>query len=63
MGSVRRNGLEAGRASAQGLSDKRITVDKDGCFWPIDKPGLGVEMDENFLTAHPFIDGPSYAGS
>ncbi len=45
------------------MVDTRITVDKDGYVRPIDKPGLGIEMDESFLLAHPFIDGPSYATS
>jgi L-alanine-DL-glutamate epimerase-like enolase superfamily enzyme len=27
---------------------------------PQEKPGLGVEVDEAFLTAHPVIEGPGY---
>ena len=36
------------------------TVDKDGKVWPIDKPGLGLEVDEKFLLKHPAIEGPGY---
>jgi D-galactarolactone cycloisomerase len=32
----------------------------DGTVAPLDGPGLGVEVDEDFLRAHPVIDGPSY---
>jgi D-galactarolactone cycloisomerase len=36
------------------------TVDKDGNAWPPEKPGLGVEVDEEFLAQHPAIEGPGY---
>ena len=32
----------------------------DGCVVPLDKPGLGVEVDEGFLEKHPVIEGASY---
>ena len=35
-------------------------IGKDGCVRPIDKPGIGVEIDEKFLMAHPVIEGPGY---
>jgi D-galactarolactone cycloisomerase len=35
-------------------------VDKDGNVWPLDKPGLGLEVDEEFLLKHPAIEGPGY---
>ena len=35
-------------------------VDRDGMVWPLDKPGLGVEVDEEFLRKHPAIEGPGY---
>jgi L-alanine-DL-glutamate epimerase-like enolase superfamily enzyme len=35
-------------------------IGKDGCVRPIDKPGIGVEIDEKFLVAHPVIEGPGY---
>jgi len=27
---------------------------------PLEKPGIGVEVDEDFLKAHPPIEGPGY---
>ena len=35
-------------------------VDKDGNVWPLEKPGLGVEVNAEFLTKHPAIEGPGY---
>lgn len=35
-------------------------LDKDGCVAPLEAPGIGVELDENFLAAHPVIEGPAY---
>jgi D-galactarolactone cycloisomerase len=42
------------------LCSTPYTVDKDGKVWPVDKPGLGLEVDEKFLAAHPAIEGPGY---
>ena len=36
------------------------TLGKDGCVRPLEKPGVGVEVDEEFLVKHPVIEGPSY---
>jgi len=36
------------------------TVDKDGNVWPLEKPGLGLEVDEEFARRHPAIEGPGY---
>jgi len=35
-------------------------IDKDGNVWPLDKPGLGLEVNEDFLKKHPAIEGPGY---
>jgi len=35
-------------------------LDKDGCVTPLEAPGIGVELDEKFLAAHPVIEGPAY---
>jgi L-alanine-DL-glutamate epimerase-like enolase superfamily enzyme len=35
-------------------------LDADGCVKPSEKPGLGIEVDEAFVRAHPLIDGPCY---
>ena len=36
------------------------TLDANGCVTPSDGPGLGVEVDEAFIAAHPLIEGPCY---
>jgi D-galactarolactone cycloisomerase len=35
-------------------------IDKDGNVWPLEAPGLGVEVNEDFLNKHPAIEGPGY---
>lgn len=35
-------------------------IGKDGNVLPLEKPGIGVEIDEDFLKAHPAIEGPGY---
>jgi D-galactarolactone cycloisomerase len=32
----------------------------DGCVRPLEKAGLGLEVDEKFLEKHPVIEGPGY---
>ena len=42
------------------LTSRPDLLDENGCVKAGDKPGLGVEVDEDFLRAHPVIDGPAY---
>ena len=42
------------------LATPVVRVDAAGCVTPGDAPGLGVEVDEQFLRAHPPIEGPAY---
>ena len=35
-------------------------IGRDGTVLPLDAPGIGVEVDEGFLAAHPAIEGPGY---
>ncbi len=35
-------------------------VDADGRVTPSDKPGIGIEVNEDFISAHPVIEGPCY---
>lgn len=37
------------------------TVATDGTVSPLERPGIGVDVDEDFARAHPFIDGLAYA--
>lgn len=36
------------------------SLDADGCVKPPEGVGLGIEIDENFVLAHPLIEGPCY---
>ena len=35
-------------------------VSEDGTVEPLDEPGIGIEVDEDFLRAHPFIEGKAF---
>lgn len=32
----------------------------DKCGHPLERPGIGVEVNEAFLREHPVIEGPGY---
>jgi len=42
------------------LCSAAFTLEVDGTVRPLEGPGLGVDIDENFVAAHPVIDGPGY---
>lgn len=43
------------------LVDKApFVIDADGCTRPLESPGIGLEVDESFLKAHPVIEGAAY---
>jgi D-galactarolactone cycloisomerase len=42
------------------VSPAPYTVDTGGNVHPLEGPGLGLEVNEDFLIAHPVIEGPSY---
>jgi D-galactarolactone cycloisomerase len=42
------------------LVDNPGVIDEKGCVWPLEKPGLGLEVDETFIARHPAIEGPGY---
>lgn len=42
------------------LCSPAFESDGQGNVLPLDQPGLGVEVDEGFLRAHPPIEGPGY---
>jgi len=42
------------------LTRRADSLDENGCVSPSDEPGLGVAVDEEFLRAHPVIEGPAY---
>jgi D-galactarolactone cycloisomerase len=42
------------------LTSRPDLLDENGDVHPPQAPGLGVEVDEDFLKAHPVIEGPAY---
>jgi len=36
-------------------------IGADGCVEPIDRPGVGLEVDEKAFAAFPLIDGLGYS--
>src|SRR3954464_13627913 len=42
------------------LVSKPYEVGSDGCVRPLEGAGLGLEVNEKFLAAHPVIEGPGY---
>ena len=42
------------------LTSRACELGKDGCVRPLERPGIGVEVDEEFIRAHPVIEGPGY---
>lgn len=42
------------------LTTRADLLDSEGCVHPPEGPGLGIEVDVEFLAAHPLIDGPAY---
>jgi L-alanine-DL-glutamate epimerase-like enolase superfamily enzyme len=43
-----------------GLTSSAYTVDAHGNVHPLEAPGIGVEVNEEFLSAHPVIEGPMF---
>jgi mannonate dehydratase len=35
---------------------------RDGCMWPSERPGLGVDLDEELAARHPFPEHPYRGG-
>jgi D-galactarolactone cycloisomerase len=42
------------------LGSTPYTMDADGNVRPLEKPGIGIEVDEDFLLKHPVIEGPGF---
>ncbi len=40
--------------------EKPYQISDEGMVTALDKPGIGLEVDENFLTEYPVIEGSSY---
>lgn len=53
--------VSRGNLFRDALVSTPFAVDADGTVRPPEGPGIGVEVDEAFLAAHPAIEGPAYA--
>jgi L-alanine-DL-glutamate epimerase-like enolase superfamily enzyme len=42
------------------LTSRPDLLDAEGCVRAPDAPGLGLEVDEKFVKAHPLNEGPGY---
>jgi L-alanine-DL-glutamate epimerase-like enolase superfamily enzyme len=65
LASIDNGGYYEADASIENLFRDRLTsqaceVDKEGLVVPPEAPGLGVEIDEEFIRTHPVIEGPGY---
>lgn len=56
--------FEADVAKTNFLRDRLVEtpyqVDANGDVWALNKPGIGVDVDEDFIKAYPATDGPAY---
>ena len=56
--------FEADVAKINLFRDKFVStpfiLDANNCVHPLEEPGIGLEVDEEFLTKHPVIEGPCY---
>jgi L-alanine-DL-glutamate epimerase-like enolase superfamily enzyme len=43
------------------LTSEPFKIGSDGNVRPLEQPGLGVVVDEDWLDRHPFMNSPSYA--
>ena len=65
LASIDNGGYFEGDVSKDNLYRDRMVdtpyrVDADGNVRPLERPGIGVEVDEAFIAAHPAIEGPGY---
>lgn len=65
LASIDNGGFYEADASVENLFRDKLTtragvVDASGFARPPEGPGLGVEIDEEFIARHPVIDGPGY---
>jgi L-alanine-DL-glutamate epimerase-like enolase superfamily enzyme len=52
--------VSKGNLFRDALGSEPWRIGSDGNVLPLDAPGIGVEVDEGFLAAHPAIEGPGY---
>jgi D-galactarolactone cycloisomerase len=42
------------------FTSKPYEIGADGCVRPLESPGIGLDIDEDFLIANPVIEGPGF---
>ena len=42
------------------LTTRAYEFGADGCVRPLERPGIGAEVNEDFIRSHPVIEGPGY---
>jgi D-galactarolactone cycloisomerase len=52
--------VSKGNLFRDALVSTPFQIGDDGCVRPLDRPGIGIDVDEEFLLAHPAIEGPAY---
>lgn len=65
LASIDNGGYYEADAATENLFRDKLTspvaeVGPDGLVRPPETPGLGVEIDEDFIQSHPVIEGPGY---
>ncbi len=65
LASIDNGGYFEGDVSKANLFRDELTstpfeLGKDGTVRPLEGPGIGVEVNEDFLKSHPVIEGPGY---
>ena len=52
--------VSCGNVFRDGLGGEPYRIAPDGTVRPQEAPGIGLDIDEAFAAAHPFIDGPAF---
>ena len=52
--------VSRGNAFREKLGTLPYQIAKDGTVEPLDAPGIGIDVDEDFVRAHPYIEGKAF---
>jgi L-alanine-DL-glutamate epimerase-like enolase superfamily enzyme len=52
--------VSVGNLFREELTSEPFRIAADGTVKALDRPGIGVEVNEDFIAAHPFVDGASF---
>ena len=51
---------QSGARTTRSIFDRVAGIGRGGCVRPLERPGIGLEVNEEFLKKHPVIEGSSY---